>query len=249
MRLLCWNIQHGGGVRRARIVEEITAYDPDAIALTAFRAKPGASLRADLCADLGERGWDHCETTDPPENRNGIAVFSRSAIRRARPCLAPPGESARWLDVDLPEFGFGMAVLHIMAGGSARNSPATVAKMRFWDAVVEAAEARLHEPFLLVGDWNTGMHRVDESGRSFVCEGHFAKLSEMGWTDLWRHHHPGTTEFTWYWTVRGVRGNGFRVDHAFATPSLLARVKECRYSHAERDAGISDHSLAIVEIE
>jgi exodeoxyribonuclease III len=245
MKLLCWNIQHGGGARRARIVEEITAYDPDVIALTSFRAKPGEALRN----DLRERGWDFCEATAPAANRNGIAVFSRNAMRRTRPCPAPPGESARWLDIDFPEFGFGMGVLHIMAGGSARNSPATVAKVRFWDAVVEAARTRLHEPFLLVGDWNTGLHRLDETGSSFVCHGHFAKLSAMGWTDLWRHRHPGTTEFTWYWTVRGVRGNGFRVDHAFVTPSLLARVNGCRYSHAERDAGISDHSLVIVEIE
>jgi exonuclease III len=245
MKLLCWNIQHGGGARRARIVEEITAYDPDVIALTAFRAKPGEALRADLRA----RGWEYCETSEPAENRNGIAVFSRSAMRRRHACLAPPGESSRWLDVDLPEFSFGIAVLHIMAGGTARKSPATLAKVRFWDAVVAAAEARLHEPFLFAGDWNTGAHRLDERGNTFVCHDHFAKLSAMGWTDLWRYRHPGATEFTWYWTVRGVRGNGFRVDHAFASPSLLARVRECRYSHAERDAGISDHSLVVVEIE
>lgn len=37
-----------------------------------------------------------------------------------------------------------------------------------------------------------------------------------------RRMEPGPTEFMLYWTVRGVRGNEFRVDHAFATPSLLA---------------------------
>jgi len=241
MKLLCWNIQHGGGPRRARIVEEITAYDPDAIALTAFRAKPGEALRA----DLRERGWDFCETTEPKGNSNGIAVFSRTPMR-TRPCPAPPGESTRWLDVDFPEFGFGLGVLHIMAAGSASKN---LAKVQFWDALLAAATSRLHEPSLLVGDWNTGVHRLDEPGKTFVCDGHFAKLSTVGWTDLWRHRHPGATEFTWYWTVRGVRGNGFRVDHAFATPNLLPRVRECRYSHAERDAGISDHSLVIVEID
>ena len=45
------------------------------------------------------------------------------------------------------------------------------------------------------------------------------------------------------------RGNGFRLDHAFATPSLRSRITSCRYSHAERDAGISDHSIMIVEVE
>src|SRR5262249_8293470 len=38
-----------------------------------------------------------------------------------------------------------------------------------------AAEARLHEPFLLVGDWNTGLRSVHEEGKTFVCADHFAK--------------------------------------------------------------------------
>jgi exodeoxyribonuclease III len=121
--------------------------------------------------------------------------------------------------------------------------------LELWDAIVAAAAARVNQPFLLAGAWNTGAHRVDEPGASFIGAGHFAKLSELGWTDLWRHYHPGATEFTWYWKARGVRGNGYRIDHAFTTPSLLPRVRACRYSHVERDAGISNHSLVIVEVE
>jgi endonuclease/exonuclease/phosphatase family metal-dependent hydrolase len=37
VKLLAWNIQHGGGTRLVRIVEEISAYDPDVIAVTEFR--------------------------------------------------------------------------------------------------------------------------------------------------------------------------------------------------------------------
>ena len=101
-----------------------------------------------------------------------------------------------------------------------------------------------------MGDWNTGAHRLDETGKTFVCAEHFAKLSSLGWTDLWRHHNSGATEWTWYSRLKGgVRGNGFRLDHAFATPSLRSRITSCKYSHAERDAGISDHSMLIVEVE
>jgi exonuclease III len=93
--------------------------------------------------------------------------------------------------------------------------------------------------------WNTGAHRLDETGKTFVCAEHFSRLSEIGWTDLWRRDHPATTEWTW----RSNQGNGFRVDHAFASPAMLPRVRSCRYSHVERDARISDHSIVIVEIE
>jgi len=46
-----------------------------------------------------------------------------------------------------------------------------------------------------------------------------------------------------------IPSNGFRVDHAFATPSLVPRVNGCWYSHAERESGTSDHSMLIVEID
>jgi exodeoxyribonuclease-3 len=246
MELLSWNIQHGGGTRLARIAEEIAAYDPDVIALTEFRVGPGAALRE----EFARRGWPHVETTNPTANQNGIAVFSRTPLRRMRRRPARREDAVRWLDLELPDYRFSLCVLHIMAAGSSQRHPINIAKTRFWDAVVRAAEARLDQPFLFAGDWNTGAHRLDESGKTFVCAGHFGKLSEIGWTDLWRRHNPGTTEWTWFSKLKGgVRGNGFRLDHAFATPSLLPRVKSCRYSHVEREAGISDHSMLIVEVE
>jgi exodeoxyribonuclease-3 len=245
MRLLCWNILHGGGTRVDRIVEEISAYDPDVIAVTEYRAGPGVGL----LAAMKERGLVYAATTNPTGNTNGIAVFSRTPLRCDRRCAAPRSARARWLDIDLPEYGFGASVLHIMAAGSGKTHPTNIAKLRFWNAVLRAARTRLMEPFLFIGDWNTGAHRVDEAGKTYVCAEHFCRLSEIGWTDTWRHHNPGGTEWTWYSTLKGgVRGNGFRLDHAFATPSLVPRITGCRYSHKEREARISDHSMVVVEI-
>lgn len=234
MRLLAWNIGAGGGARLPRIVEELSAFDAEVMALTAYRSKPGAMLRA----ALAELGWPYVETTDPAGNDSGIAVFSRTPMLRRPPCAEPN----RWLDVDLPEYGFGIGVLRIMAAGQSEKDAAGQAKTRFWETVLREAEARIREPFLLAGDWSTGIHGLDESGRTFVCARHFAKLSEIGWIDLWRRHNPGATEWTW----RSQR-NGFRVNHAFATPGLAARVTDCRYSHAQREAGISNHSIVVLE--
>jgi exonuclease III len=163
---------HGGGSRLPRIIEEISAYDPDVVAVTEYRATPGVVL----CAAMKERGLPYCETTNPSGTRNGIAVFSRAPIR-LKPCSAPPESQVRWLDIDLPEYGFSICTLHVMAAGSTVKSPCNVAKARFWNAVLVTAEARLHEPYLLIGDWNTGAHRLDEKGKTFVCAEHFAKLS------------------------------------------------------------------------
>jgi exodeoxyribonuclease III len=240
MTLLTWNIRQGSGARISHIVEEIAAHDPDVIALTAYRATSGNELRT----ALADRGWTYFESTAPEANESGVAVFSRTAI------CAHPSPGVRWLDVELPEYGFALTVLRIMAAGSGKSHPLSIEKGRFWDTVVQAAEARLGEPWLMAGQWNTGAQRIDETGKTYVCSEQFLKLSAMGWTDLWRHHNPGPTEWTWYSTLKGgVRGNGFRVDHAFATPSLLPRVSTCRYSHRERDAGVSDHSIVMVEID
>jgi len=158
--------------------------------VTEFRTGPGVALGA----ALKERGLPNVETTHPTGNQNGIAVFSRTPMRRARPCPAPSDSLVRWLDIDLPEHCFGIGVLHVMAAGSSAKDPSTVAKTRFWDAVLQAVEARLQEPFLFVGDWNTGAH--------------LGWLSTLGWTDMWRHHNPGETEWTWYSKLKGgARGN------------------------------------------
>ncbi len=126
MRILSWNIQHGGGSRIPRIVEEISAYDPDVVALTEYRATPGAVL----CDAMKERGLPYCQTTNPSGIRNGIAVFSQSPIV-LKPCAAPPESQVRWIDIDLPEYGFSVCALHIMAAGSTVKSPCNVAKARF----------------------------------------------------------------------------------------------------------------------
>jgi hypothetical protein len=62
--------------------------------------------------------------------------------------------------------------------------------------VLGVAEARHDEPDMFIGDFNTGAHRLDEKGKTFFCAEHFAKLSALGWTDLWRHHNSGLTEWT-----------------------------------------------------
>jgi hypothetical protein len=76
-------------------MDSIISYDPDVIALSEFRTKPGAPL----CAKLAATGWRYIESTNPTGHDNGLCVKSRTPIVRARPCPAPPENCARWLDV------------------------------------------------------------------------------------------------------------------------------------------------------
>jgi exodeoxyribonuclease III len=66
------------------------------------------------------------------------------------------------------------------------------------------------------------------------------------WVDAWRkfHRKPSYVDYTWY--MPG--GKGFRLDYAFLSPKLGDKLKAARYSPLERESGLSDHSMLIVEI-
>jgi exodeoxyribonuclease III len=190
------------------------------------------------------------QISNGPTTENGICVLSRVAIQRIDDSPVPLESAVRWLDIYLTDQTFGLTVVNILGSGAGVTSGEKrgAAKSRFWAALLAACATRVGQSFLLLGDFNTGLHGMDEVGRTFYCVEHFARLSALGWTDVWRQFHGEKVEFTWYPILKGGRvGNGFRLDHAFATPSLLARLTDCRYSHSERESKISDHSLMIVE--
>ena len=119
MKLLSWNIQHGGGTRDVRIVSAIADHNPDIIALTEFRSRPGMALTQ----AFGANGWPHIVSSSPAGIDNGICVLSRTPLRCGRPSPAPPENAVRGLDVDLPELGFGFGVIHILTAGPGAKEP------------------------------------------------------------------------------------------------------------------------------
>jgi exodeoxyribonuclease-3 len=97
---------------------------------------------------------------------------------------------------------------------------------------------------LAIGDFNTCRAFVDEPGAIDATAHFMDSVEAIGFRDLWRHRYPDGREYSWY----SHRGNGFRVDHAFSPPGLAARAGEVRYSHDERLAGLSDHSVLLLDL-
>ena len=98
---------------------------------------------------------------------------------------------------------------------------------------------------VVIGDWNTGLHRLDEAGATFVGAHRFAALSEAGLVDLWRHRSgPVAREQSWL----SPAGNGFRLDHAFGTAPMANRVRSITYDHATRPT-LTDHSALILHLD
>lgn len=91
----------------------------------------------------------------------------------------------------------------------------------------------------MIGDLNTGLHRKDETGATFVCADQFRAFGTL-FVDAWRETHGDVArEASWYSHV----GNGFRIDHAFVSPALAPLIKGCRYDHAPRKARTTDHAM------
>jgi exonuclease III len=239
MKLISWNILHGGGNRLEAICSAVCTHDPEVIVFGEARTSTVRHIESSLWLQR----WPYRASTEPSGSNNGICILSRTPLRLRDGFPAPTENAVRWLDVDVPDCGFGIGALHIPTGLGADDQNGA-SKRRFWSAVVREAEARTSEPFVFVGDLNTGVRGVDEAGRTFVCSAEFEHMLRLGWTDVWRHFNGAAFEPTWVSNLK----NGYRLDHAFVSPPLLPRVLSCRYSHDERLAGISDHSILCLEI-
>jgi exonuclease III len=73
-------------------------------------------------------------------------------------------------------------------------------------------------------------------------------LRDLGYRDVFRALHGyARSEPSWTWRRRAGHDGGWRLDHLFASAEL--RPVSCRYHHAWRDAGLSDHSALEAELE
>jgi exodeoxyribonuclease-3 len=72
----------------------------------------------------------------------------------------------------------------------------------------------------------------------------FGAFSSSAWVDAWRAVHGDKREYSFV----SPAGNGFRLDHAFLSPSLAPRLLDADYIHATRDRAVSDHSALLVRL-
>lgn len=96
---------------------------------------------------------------------------------------------------------------------------------------------------MILGDFNTGRHYIDEPGKTFYCADSFISLEDSGLIDSWRKRNMDKKEYSWYSSA----GNGFRIDHVFSTKEIDESISFVEYNHAPRQEGETDHSALIVE--
>jgi exodeoxyribonuclease III len=231
MRLVTWNIRAGGGTRLTKIAEALAAHQADVLILTEYRSgAAGLQLRA----VLRDQGYVWLSPVEPPGICNGVLIATRSKPGSIAHVSEHVPEPWRMLTVTINRvrvFGIYM--------------PNLKAKIPYWEALIEASQPHSARHALAIGDFNTCRAFVDEPGATDRTAPFLDKILKAGFQDVWRDRFPEGREFSWY----SHRGNGFRVDHAFASQLLARRIREIRYSHVERAVGVSDHSALVLDID
>jgi exodeoxyribonuclease-3 len=234
MKLVSWNIRHGGGssARAASIAQTLIAYDADVLVVTEFQiGRPGTAL----CGRLKQTGY---QFSHPPseEGKNTVLVASRRPIQAERPFdLGAADLRHLWL----VETG-GLRIVGVYM-------PVGTPKLPYWEAVIRGTSSSSPQD-LFLGDFNTGNNNLDKDpgGTPFIGPEFMDKIAAAGFADLWRDRNPEHREYTWF-SSRGK--NGFRLDHAFGSSRLSASLTNCYYDHEPRLIGLSDHSAMVVELD
>jgi exonuclease III len=230
MRLLAWNIRQGGGSRLPRIADALAHHEADILVLSEYR---GGEAAVRLRAALETLGYRYATALAPPPSRSGVLIAARCAFRDQGEVHSALPEPYRMVGVELPAFR--LVGIYM---------PNLLAKVPYWEKLI-ATLSKTGGQALAIGDFNTCRPYLDEAGAIDRTAHYMDRMAEIGFCDLWRRRNPERREYSWFST----RGNGFRIDHAFLSDALAARVGAIRYSHEERLGGISDHSPLILELE
>ena len=234
MKILSWNILHGGGKRALDILEAIENEQPDIVTLQEFRH--GSSKQV-LLDGLNEMGLDEQFIPDTNSARDNSLIIASSYNFQAT--VFPNGSElpARAIRAFFPD----LAELNLIAA----HLPQKSKQPPYLNALNELDGDYLIENSVIIGDLNCGIPFEDSETKSFEHTYLFQQLLSDGWVDAWRSRNKSKREFTW---ISTKQKNGFRYDHALVSSCLDDKISDISYNHDVRLNKLSDHSYLIVDI-
>jgi exodeoxyribonuclease III len=228
---MCLNLRAGGGQRTPELCQYLDQHDPSIVVLTEWRDNQRGR---DFEQWATSRRMRHAGLADGG-TANGVFVASRLPFITKTATPANKGTGVLML-VQFKSFTL-----------LACYFPSLIAKAPFFARCSKVAKARRSQPFLMLGDLNTGNQNSDrvENAVRYTCSDAFDALnSKHGLHDLWRRAN-GIDAREWTWLSH--RQNGFRIDHAFGNEKFLDWAQPtCHYDHTPRENRWTDHSAVIV---
>lgn len=234
MRLLTWNIRHGGrsGAHLDRVIDTFVAFAADVVVVTEFRSHEGGTRIRNRLAAAGYQTT--CEGVPPP--RNSVLVACRGALAACGPLDGRLEQTDRLWCVSWQ----GLKIVGVYMPNQELKHP-------YWAALLAHAGSAAAAD-IYCGDFNTGRNDLDreEGGTAFIGAEYMDRIVDAGYIDVWRHLNGAAREYSWY-SNPGRRG--FRLDHLFARPLWAGRARTCRLDHVPRLSGLSDHSVLVAEFD
>lgn len=235
MRLLSWNILHGGGKRTREILQAIDAEKPDIITLQEFR---NGSSRYEMVEGLTAMGFKHQFIPETSNNRDNTVIiaskFPFEATLFPESDSGKQGANAIQARFDAP-IELTLFAVHL---------PHKQKQLPYFEALLDLPKKFREQASVIIGDFNCGIPFEDSETKSFYATHLFQQLLRDGWIDAWRSRNKKVREFTW---ISTKQQNGFRYDHALVSDAFNQKVSKIEYQHNVRLAGTSDHSMLLVD--
>lgn len=235
MRILTWNVLHGGGRERSPwILMEILALRPDLVVVTEARRR----FAAQLAGAFADAGLVHSLGPEAPDGVNAVMLLSREPLRARPAAECPRCMRPRWLEAELPASGLRIAGVHLPEAGRTREHAES------WNFLLRAARDRRDLPLVLAGDLNTWRDGPESRRRNGATATNLGRLASLGFVDTWLATGGPAAESTW----TGWNGEAFRLDYVLVSAALSGGVQHARLVCPRAGAKLSDHAALVVDI-
>lgn len=229
MIITTWNIRHGGGTRTKELNKVFKNYASDIFIITEFRNNQNKKLIEQYLREIGYKYFAYSESYP---KTNTVMIASRKSIQIEH-FEELKENKQRIVKVKCNE---------LLIYGC--YFPQQNLKKPVFDFLISELKKYKGKDIVMMGDFNTGKHYIDENKSSFYCSNYLDKMEENGVVDAWRYINKDKREFSWYSNA----GNGFRIDHCFISHSLKNNISNCFYVHDVREKKYSDHSLMSIKL-
>lgn len=244
LRLLTYNIRHGGAGRETALAEVIAGCAPD---IVIFQEATRPAVVERLAADTGMRQW----ASTPRQSLGFMSRVDIASYQWHRPRLSRHA----FLEVVPASAAWRIFGLHLSAVHAAWTERRRTFELR---ALLRSIAAHQHGPHVLTGDFNTlapgeilDPRQLPHRLRALVwLSGGRIRwrtiqvVLDAGYFDAYRALHakdPGLTFPTWSPHVR--------LDYAFLPGAFLNRLKSCDVVRSDAAAKASDHHPLLTEID
>ncbi len=255
MRIATWNVNSVRS-RLERLLDWLGRHEPDVLCLQELKTVE-ETFPFDVLREIGYHAVVCGQKT-----YNGVAIISRSEPTDIRRGFAVDDNDPQARLISAVIDGVRIFSAYFPNGGEVGSDKFTY-KLQWMDRLRTMFE-RKHssdESLVLCGDFNVAIGDLDVAvperwADTVLCvpevRAALRKISDWGWTDVFRVCHPEESAYSWwdYRRLAFVHNDGLRIDYIFATSPLAAKCTGVEIDREERKGQKpSDHAPVIASFE